>query len=116
MDNLIQTNKVEKQPFEKKTSTPNIKRKGSILATLEEQYKQFQEVQSAPSKFKGKNVKGNLLKDYNNQPKEMICEFCEKGVDKMIYNSHLETHPSKITDRIFLGSYNNALNREVTFI
>ena len=97
----------------KKSNTVSAKNKQSCLNNLKHDFDEFQKVSQAPSKFKGRNVRGNLLKDFNNQPKVMICECCGKEVDKLIYNSHLETHPSKILDWIFLGSYNNALNKEV---
>ena len=97
----------------KKSHTVSAKKNKSYLNSLKNSYDEFQKVSQAPSKFKGRNVRGNLLKDFNNQPKLMTCESCGKEVDKLIYNSHYETHPTKILDWIYLGSYNNVLNKEV---
>jgi hypothetical protein len=88
--------------------------KKSFLNDLKNDYDEFKKVHLAPSKFKGRNVRGNLPKDFNKKPKMMPCESCGKLVDKLIYNSHFETHPSKIFDWLYLGSYNNALNKEVS--
>jgi hypothetical protein len=111
MEELKTTESIDKNT---ETKIVSGSRKKSFLDDLKNDYNEFQKVQSAPSKFKGRNVKGNLPKDFNKKPKMMTCESCGKLVDKLIYNSHFETHPSKILDWIYLGSYNNALNKEVT--
>ena len=95
-----------------KNSKPE-KYKASFMDSLKNNYVEFQKVQQAPSKFKGRLVKGNLIKNFNNQPQHLTCEYCGKEVDKLIFNSHSETHPTKILEWIYLGSYNNALNKEV---
>ncbi len=32
------------------------------------------------------------------------------------FNSHLDSHPSKILDWLYLGGYNNALNKQVFYL
>lgn len=41
-----------------------------------------------------------------------ICSFCNKEIECCIINYHMESHPSKILDWLYLGSYNNATNKK----
>ena len=41
------------------------------------------------------------------------CGFCESSVQKILFKSHVESHPTKILDYLYLGSYANAINKKV---
>ena len=64
-----------------------------------------------PSSYNIKNPKLLTLKE-----KESItfvkCEFCNLDITKSIQKSHIEAHPTKILDWLYLGSYDNARNIE----
>ncbi len=33
-------------------------------------------------------------------------------MDKIAFNNHVESHPSKVLDWLYIGSYNNATNKK----
>jgi hypothetical protein len=39
-----------------------------------------------------------------------ICDYCGKEIETLILQDHQSSHPSKILDHLYLGSYNNAVN------
>lgn len=41
------------------------------------------------------------------------CSLCNIDIEAVKYESHLEIHPSKILDWLYLGNYHNALNKNV---
>ena len=48
----------------------------------------------------------------NHNLKKRKCPLCHKEMDKNRINFHINTHPSKIFDWLFLGCYRNACNKE----
>jgi protein phosphatase slingshot len=40
------------------------------------------------------------------------CNYCRKEIDSVIFKYHIESHPTKIFDWLYLGSYNNATNKK----
>jgi len=40
------------------------------------------------------------------------CNFCKADITKSIEKQHIEAHPSKILDFLYIGSYENARNLE----
>ena len=46
----------------------------------------------------------------NSLSNKKICPLCNKDIDYYRYRSHLNMHPSKIFDWLYLGSYKNACN------
>ena len=44
------------------------------------------------------------------------CPICQTSIQKVIFNSHYDSHPSKILDYIYIGSFANALNNKVHII
>jgi hypothetical protein len=48
-----------------------------------------------------------------NKAKETNCNYCKMNVNSDFYRIHSDSHPSKILDWLYLGSYNNALNKQV---
>lgn len=41
------------------------------------------------------------------------CGFCQQLVPKVLYKGHFDSHPSKILDYLYLGSYANACKKQV---
>jgi len=41
-----------------------------------------------------------------------VCDICNQTMEIISYNFHLESHPSKILDWLYIGSYNNATNKK----
>jgi hypothetical protein len=68
--------------------------------------------------YKGKNFrseKGKLktIKQIDNLPIETKeCSYCNKQIESVIFHMHVDSHPSKILDWLYLGSYNNATNKK----
>ena len=48
----------------------------------------------------------------NHNIRKRKCPLCHKEIDKNRINFHMNTHPSKIFDWLFLGCYRNACNKE----
>jgi hypothetical protein len=59
--------------------------------------------------FKAKNIP-QAKQNQNSQP--IICSYCNKEIETSIFKYHMESHPSKILDWLYLGSYNNATNKK----
>ncbi len=49
------------------------------------------------------------MSSQNNKNK---CSFCGLEVESKLYKLHLESHPSKILEWLYIGSYNNATNKK----
>ena len=65
-----------------------------------------------------KTSKKNILKEKSllppiNNTITKKCPFCENLIQKVIFMSHYDSHPSKILDYLYLGSFANALNNKV---
>jgi hypothetical protein len=54
----------------------------------------------------------NTKKNSINQTSKIKCSFCSLELESKFYKLHLESHPSKILDWLYLGSYNNATNKK----
>lgn len=66
--------------------------------------------------YKGKNFKSGKKRKFNkeqNELKTVKCSYCNLDIDESIIDFHVESHPSKIFDWLYLGSYNNATNSKV---
>lgn len=61
---------------------------------------------------KSKEKKSYPKLSYSGKSKTIKCDFCGKEMEKEIMKNHKESHPSKIFDWLYLGSYNNALNKK----
>lgn len=61
-----------------------------------------------------KKIEGNKLIMGKSRLKK--CEYCFQEVTAAFYDLHLDSHPSKILDWLYLGSYNNALNKKVRWL
>ncbi len=65
------------------------------------------------------SLKKNMVKEksflppINNNTITKKCPFCENLIQKVIFMSHYDSHPSKILDYLYLGSFANALNNKV---
>ncbi len=44
--------------------------------------------------------------------KTKLCDFCNREIEDISFEPHKRSHPSKIFDWLYLGSYNNATNRK----
>lgn len=92
------------------TSQPNEKRPSTKIEINKD------ELKSLVHKFyKGKDIKvygATKLEDPGKSKKAILvkCSYCNKEIEKTIINYHKESHPTKILDWLFLGSYNNATN------
>jgi hypothetical protein len=58
--------------------------------------------------YKAKNIQKISTPSSNPQ----MCSYCNKEVETSIFKYHMESHPSKILDWLYLGSYNNATNKK----
>ena len=54
------------------------------------------------------NINNNITN--NNFTNKKICPLCNKDVDFYRYRSHINIHPSKIFNWLYLGSFRNACN------
>jgi len=41
------------------------------------------------------------------------CNLCSLDIEYTKYELHLDTHPSKILEFLYLGNYHNAMNKKV---
>lgn len=79
-----------------------------------------EELQNAANKFlKEKEIKifqgHNFISETEeciNPPETVKCEYCQREIEKVIINNHIDSHPSKILDWLYLGSFNNASNKK----
>lgn len=44
------------------------------------------------------------------------CTFCQSSVQKILFKAHFDSHPTKILDFLYLGSFSNALNSKVQIL
>ena len=58
-----------------------------------------------------KKDKGNKTKTNNNKDIEVRCPFCGYVLEKKELNSHMEIHPSKVFDWLYIGGYNTATKK-----
>lgn len=61
--------------------------------------------------YKAKNIQSKI-NEKSNQSEPMTCLYCSKEIETSIFKYHMESHPSKILDWLYLGSYNNATNKK----
>ena len=52
------------------------------------------------------------IKTNNNTKKKIKCEFCHQYIDNYVYKIHFNSHPSKIFEWLYLGTFKNACNIE----
>ena len=73
------------------------------------------------SKTTGTNQDNQFMKPYktntlfnknNNSSNKRKCHLCNKEIKNYIYKFHVNLHPSKIFNWLFLGSYRNACNKQ----
>ena len=107
------SNKIKDENFTKLEYLKQSNNTTENYMSLQEEIKQKAESFNKDKKvkiFKGKNFK----KDTNDSspPKKTICSFCNKEIESTIFKYHIESHPSKILDWLYLGSYNNATNKK----
>ena len=79
-------------------------------------------MQPSGLKYFKPNLYNQLFKKPLNQEKNTLppiilntvkCTFCQNSVQKILFKTHYENHPSKILDFLYLGSYSNASNIKV---
>ena len=58
-----------------------------------------------------KKDKDNKTKTNNNKDIEVRCPFCGNVLEKKELNSHMEIHPSKVFDWLYIGGYNTATKK-----
>jgi predicted metal-binding protein len=59
-------------------------------------------------------MKFNLLKYLGKHlpDKIKLCPICNQNIEANMYNTHVDSHPSKILDWLYIGTYNNATNKK----
>ena len=53
-----------------------------------------------------------LNNNNNNQPNKKKCHLCNKEIENYRYKFHINLHPSKIFNWLYLGSYRNACDKQ----
>ena len=71
------------------------------------------------NKNRGQSTDNNYLKPYkgnnlfnNIAPKVKACPLCHREIENYRYRFHVNLHPSKIFNWLFLGSYRNACDKQ----
>ncbi len=44
---------------------------------------------------------------------KVTCQYCNQRINSILFSLHIDSHPTKIFDWLYLGSYNNAINKKV---
>lgn len=100
-------NKTPKKPiYLKNNSIPQNNNSNNQSIVTYKPYSLFQSKNLMASSLNNKRILGKTMPKMIKEPR--VCTLCGIEVESYRYNNHINSHPSKIFDWLFLGSYRNA--------